>query len=319
MEPDKKTRVYIGEALARYSLGEHHPFGPARHDYFVAEFLRRGLDRRVAVCQPVQASQQQIELFHTHEYVETVKRMSREGAGYLDAGDTPAFPGMYEAAATVCGTTLAAIDAVMDGNCQRAFVPIAGLHHGRRDGAAGFCVFNDCGVAIEYLKSSRRVRRILYVDIDAHHGDGVYYSFADDPDVSIVDFHEDGRYLYPGTGTDDETGIGTATGTKRNVPMPVGAADAEFFTRWKQLLPFMRAAKPEFVLLQCGADSLAGDPITHMQYTAGVHGQVAADLRVLASEFASGRIVAMGGGGYNLDNLAQAWCAVVEGLVGEAD
>jgi len=319
MAQGKTTRVYIGETLARYSLGEDHPFGPARHDYFVTEFRRRGLDRCVTIAEPVQASQQQIELFHTHEYVETVKRMSREGVGYLDAGDTPAFPGMYEAAATVCGTTLAAIDAVMNGNCLYSFSPIAGLHHGRRDRAAGFCVFNDCGVAIEHLKSRYGIHRILYVDIDAHHGDGVYYSFADDPGVSIVDFHEDGRYLYPGTGAEDETGIGAATGTKRNMPMPVGATDADFRAGWERLLPFMRETKPEFILLQCGADSLAGDPITHLQYTAQVHRQVATDLRDIANDYANGRIVAMGGGGYNLDNLAQAWCAVIEGLVDKTD
>lgn len=308
------TCVYLGPGLASYSLGENHPFGPARHDVFAKALLESKLS--ACVCAPVQAGREQIELFHSADYVETVRQKSLSGTGYLDAGDTPAFTGMYEAAATVCGTTLAAIDAVIQGECDNAFVPIAGLHHGRRDAAAGFCVFNDCGVAIEYLKSRYGIQRLLYVDIDAHHGDGVYYGFVDDPGVWIVDLHEDGRFLYPGTGRGDETGTGPATGTKRNYPMPMGASDEDFGTAWQQALPFMEEASPEFILLQCGADSLAGDPITHMQYTPRAHRQAATDLGKLAQKHCNGRLVAMGGGGYNLDNIARGWCAVVEGLRG---
>ena len=112
----------------------------------------------------------------------------------------------------------------MHGECRRAFVPIAGLHHAARDRAAGFCVFNDCGVAIELLKRAG-LKRIAYVDIDAHHGDGVFYAFEDDPAVIFADLHEDGRYLYPGTGMAEEIGKGAARGMKLNVPLPPGADD----------------------------------------------------------------------------------------------
>ena len=222
---------------------------------------------------------------------------------------------MYEAAATVVGTTLRAIDKVMSSGCRRGFIPIAGLHHARRDGAAGFCIFNDCGVAIEYLRQNHAVRRVLYVDIDAHHGDGVLYGFEDDPDVRIVDMHEDGRYLYPGTGSSNETGTGPALGTKQNYPMAAGAVDSDFFREWQRATHFMAESEPEFILLQCGADSLAGDPLTHLRYTADVHYRVALDLAKLADRFAGGRIVAMGGGGYNFNNIARGWCAVVRGLL----
>jgi len=307
--------VYTGDALGAYSFGESHPFGPARQAAFLDRFHESGLDQRTRIREPAQATPETIELFHDHEYVEWVRKLSVKGEGVLDNGDTPAFPGMYEAAATVVGTTLRAIDEAMSSGCRRGFIPIAGLHHARRSGAAGFCIFNDCGVAIEYLRKRHGLHRILYVDIDAHHGDGVLYGFEGDPDVRIVDMHEDGRYLYPGTGSSSETGTGPAVGTKQNYPMAAGAVDADFFREWERAKHFMTESEPEFILLQCGADSLAGDPLTHLRYTADVHYRVAFDLAKLADRFAGGRIVAMGGGGYNLENIARGWCAAVRGLL----
>ena len=201
------------------------------------------------------------------------------------------------------------------GQCRRAFVPIAGLHHARRDAAAGFCVFNDCAIAIEHLRRRHGIERIAYVDIDAHHGDGVYYAYAADPDLILVDFHEDGRWLYPGTGAREESGTGAAAGTKLNIPLPPGAGDAAFYPLWEEAERFLDDARPQFILLQCGADSLAGDPITHLSYSAAVHGYVAQRLARLAELRCGGRLVALGGGGYEPDNIGRAWCAVVEGLL----
>lgn len=311
--------VFAGEALGEYSFGESHPFGPARQSAFLDLFHESGLDQRTKICEPTRAPQETIELFHSHDYVEWVKKLSEHGTGLLDGGDTPAFPRMYEAAATVVGTTLRAIDEVMSTNCVRAFTPIAGLHHARRDRAAGFCIFNDCGVAIEYLRARYGVSRILYVDIDAHHGDGVLYGFEQDPDVRIVDLHENGRYLYPGTGSRTESGIGPAIGTKQNYPMAAGAGDADFFQEWGRAIAFMEESEAEFILLQCGADSLDGDPLTHLRYTAEVHYRAAFDLAKLADRIAGGRVVAMGGGGYNLQNIARGWCAVIRGLLDATD
>ena len=306
--------VYAGEALARYSFGEDHPFGPLRYGAFYDEFLRRGLDSKTVLHEPVSAGQQVIERFHDPDYVEQVRACSVSGHGYLDNGDTPAFPGVYEAAATVVGTVLAALDGVMTGRCRRAFVPIAGLHHARRDGAAGFCVFNDCGIAIETLLQQYSLQRIAYVDIDAHHGDGVLYGFDDNPAVFIVDIHEDGHTLYPGTGFASETGVGPATGTKLNIPMPMGADDALLMEKWEQAEAFLRDARPEIILLQCGADSLAGDPITHMAYSERGHAAITRRLCAIADRFCDGRLLAMGGGGYNPGNIGRAWCAVIEAL-----
>jgi acetoin utilization protein AcuC len=307
--------VYIGEALANYNFGESHPFGPQRHDAFVEEFNRQSLNTRVDVLEPVQGTEQQLLSFHTPEYIELVKQLSTTGNGYLDGGDTPAFLNMFDIALGVVGTTLDAVNRVMSGKYQRAFTPIGGLHHARRDSAAGFCVFNDCGVAIEVLRKQHAINKVAYVDIDAHHGDGVFYSFDDDPDLCFIDMHEDGCFLYPGTGAITETGTGTARGTKLNIPMPMYANDELFLKAWEQAELFLRQAQPEFILLQCGADSINGDPITHMQYSEKSHAHAARRLCILADELCEGRLVAMGGGGYNLNNLARGWTAVVDSLV----
>ena len=140
-----KVLVYRGQALASYGFGEPHPFGYDRHEAFQNELARAGLDGWIKYAEPRHASVDDLLLFHTADYIEKVSRMSAEGKGYLDEGDTPAMPGIFEAASDVVGTTLAAVDAVIEGDTTRAFVPIAGLHHAARDAAAGFCVFKDCG------------------------------------------------------------------------------------------------------------------------------------------------------------------------------
>jgi acetoin utilization protein AcuC len=314
-DPGSPVQVYIGETLARYGFGEGHPFGPDRMDAFWKEAVRRGLDKQVAIADPVEAAEELIHRFHTSTYIERVKALSRTGEGFLDHGDTPAFKGVYEAAATVVGSGLSAVESVMHGKTPRCFIPIAGLHHARRDMAAGFCVFNDAGVLIEALRLLYGVRRIAYVDIDAHHGDGVFYAFESDADLWIVDIHEDGRYLYPGTGSADETGKGKAAGTKLNLPLMPGADDAEFHRVWPMAVAHIRAAKPEIIIFQCGADSIANDPITHMRFTPAAHAHAAASLRNIADEFCQGRLIAQGGGGYNRNNLAAAWSGVVESLL----
>ena len=308
-------RLYHGDALAEYGFGAGHPFGPDRLGAFWNECVARRLDQRAQLAAPVQASEAELLRFHTREYIERVKFQSKTGVGYLDGGDTPAFLGVYEAAATVVGTTLDAVAHSVSGQAPRAFIPIAGLHHARRDSAAGFCVLNDIGVAIETLRAIHDVQRIAYVDIDAHHGDGVYYAFAADPLLIFADLHEDGRFLYPGTGGANETGTGAALGTKLNIPMPPGADDAAFLREWPRVEEFIRAGRPEIILLQAGADSIAGDPITHLQYTPAAHAHATRRLRIVADELCAGRIIAMGGGGYDRDNLAAAWCAVVEALL----
>ena len=304
-----------GDQIARYGFGDGHPFGPDRHSAFMRELHEAGLDGRVLRGQPRQATRTELEYFHEPAYIDLVRERSATGHGYLDAGDTPAAKGIFEAASHVVGATLEAVDAVMRGLAKRAFVPIAGLHHAAPGRASGFCVFNDCGIAIQALRKQYGLRRIAYVDIDAHHGDGVFYAFEADPDVLFADLHEDGRFLFPGTGFEDETGVGPAVGTKLNIPLPPGATDQHYRAAWERVEDYLRAGKPEFIVFQCGADSLEGDPLTHLRLSEEAHAHAAARLCAIADELGHGRVVGLGGGGYNRRNLARAWTRVVASFV----
>ena len=309
------THLFVSPALGRYGFPEGHPLSVDRQGAFLALARARKLDKGVVLRHSSPASREAIERFHAAEYVDRVLEASRKGKGYLDYGDTPAFEGCYEITAHVVGAALEGARRILAGEARRSFQPIGGLHHARRAGAAGFCVFNDPGVLIETLRAEHGVRRIAYVDIDVHHGDGVYYEFEDDPDLVAVDIHEDGQFLYPGTGSVYETGRGAAEGTKLNLPLAPGAADAQFLRAWDKAERFLDAAQPEFFILQCGADGLAGDPLAHLRLTPAAHAHAARRLVALAERHAQGRLMAFGGGGYSLENLAMAWCAVLEVLI----
>src|SRR6185436_18866462 len=208
--PAAHVALYVGEELASYGFPDGHPLGADRQGAFYREAAAQGLLEKVSAQPPRLATREEIERFHTKRYVDKVLRAERDGLDYLDNGDTPVFPGLYRASATVVGSALDGLARIMAGECIRTFQPIGGLHHAGRDHAAGFCVFNDLGVVIETLRSRYGIRRVAYVDIDVHHGDGIFYAFEADPELIFADIHEDGNHLYPGTGRADETGKGRA-------------------------------------------------------------------------------------------------------------
>jgi acetoin utilization protein AcuC len=314
------TAVIFGEALAKYGFGGSHPLGCDRIYAFWSKIQNENLDQstQVVIKEPSFAEEEAILSFHNREYVDLVKRASRYGTGFLDTGDTPAFKGVFEASSYVVGSTVKALDLVLEkrNGIEHAFNPIGGLHHARRDSAGGFCVFSDIGVAILEARKKYGIKRIAYVDIDAHHGDGVYYEFEDDPLLFIADVHEDGQFLYPGTGFEFETGRGKAQGTKLNIPMTPYSTDKDFIARFKKINEFIdNVAKPELIILQCGADCIDGDPITHLKYTQKAHRYAADDLHRLAHKHCDGRIIALGGGGYNRLNIGNAWTEVVRSFL----
>jgi acetoin utilization protein AcuC len=309
--------LYADPELGKYGFPEGHPFGTDRQQKFLDEAERQGLTKKAVLKAAVKATREEIERFHSAVHVDRVMVLSQSGIGYLDQGDTPAFIGMFEASAYVVGSALDGLHRIMRGECRRTFQAIGGLHHARRTAAAGFCVFNDLGVVIETLRSKYNVKRVAYIDIDVHHGDGVFYSYDRDPDLIFVDLHEDGRFLYPGTGGADETGEGEAKGTKLNIPMPPGAGDREFFAQWEKAEAHLLRHRSEFFILQCGADSLDGDPLAHLRYSEKVHAHAATRLCKLADEMAGGRIMGFGGGGYDRLNLARAWSAVLAKFLSE--
>ncbi len=311
-----RVGVFEGKELLLYSFPPPHPFTSERTKKFWGDLASRKL--AVERLPPEKADREVIALFHTEEHIRYVELASHLGYGALDQGDTPAYKGVFEATQYAVGTTVSAVEKVLAGEVDHAFNPVGGLHHATRESSAGFCVFNDIGVAIELLRKRRNVQRILYVDIDVHHGDGVFYSYEADPELFIFDIHEDGRYLYPGTGGSGENGYGPAKGSKINIPLEPDSGDEEVIARLPRLEEFARNTKPEFIIFQCGADGLRGDPIAGLVYSSNVHRRVGTLLHNLSHELCSGRMVALGGGGYVPQNCADAWIAVVESMMGSA-
>lgn len=308
--------VYSDEFL-KYDFGPGHPLTPIRLKLTYELSRAKGLfdDQNITIVPPRVASKEEVRLFHSEEYTDLVKRMSKVGYGLLDYGDTPAFKGVYEASAITVGASLDAADAVMNRQADHAMNISGGLHHAHEDRASGFCVFNDPAISIAYLKKKYHLERIMYFDMDAHHGDGVMYGFYADPGVLDVDFHEDGRHLFPGTGFTFETGEKEGEGFKVNIPATPGTGDEPYLTAFKEIVPtLVRAYKPEFILVQCGADSHADDLLAHLDLTTRTYEEIITALHKLAHEVASGRMVAFGGGGYNPANVARCWTVVAASL-----
>src|SRR5687768_4662141 len=269
------TALVWDAALSSYSFGPDHPLNPRRLELTLSLIRSIGLlDRDVPVLVPRAASDEDLARVHAPEYIAAVKRMSQPGARVseglrwgLGTGDVPIVSGMHDASALVAGATLTAAEAVMTGRVKRAFSIAGGLHHAKRAEASGFCVYSDLAVGIEYI---RRVHgaRVMYIDYDAHHGDGVQDIFYEDPDVLTVSFHESGAYLFPGTGFIDEVGEGDGYGYSVNVPLEPHTGDESFRACFLELVPALAEAfRPDVIVLQNGCDAHALDPLTHLRCT----------------------------------------------------
>jgi len=216
------------------------------------------------------------------------------------------------------GASLKASELVADGKTHHTFNMSGGLHHAFRNRASGFCIFNDPAICIAFLKKEYDMKRILYLDIDAHHGDGVMYGFYSDPTVLDIDFHEDGNYLFPGTGFVNELGKGEAKGLKINFPLPPRTGDSHYVRGFRELVPtLVEKFKPEIILMQCGADSHFGDKLTHLNISTRVYSEIANTIHDLAHKYCNGRIVMFGGGGYNLFNVSRCWAIILNEIIGE--
>jgi acetoin utilization protein AcuC len=305
--------IVYSETFQQYDFGPTHPLKPTRLKLTYELMKEIGLlsAKNVKVISPREASRDELLLFHDAEYLRLVKKMSQQGTGYLDMGDTPAFKGCYEASALATGASLAAVDSVMSGKVTHAINIAGGLHHAHHDRASGFCIFNDPAISIAYLKKKYGLERVLYLDVDAHHGDGVMYGFYSDTAVLDIDFHEDGRHLFPGTGFTHEVGEGKAVGLKINVPLSPFVDDETYLGLFRKIVPAaVNKYRPQMLLLQCGADSHANDLLGHLQITTKTYTEVVKTIHELAHELADGRFVIFGGGGYNIANVARTWTAV---------
>lgn len=324
------VHVLYDPCLAEYRFPAGHPMRPERFTLAVSLMRAWGLlgddgsaadGARASVTRPTRATDKDLLLFHTSEYVEYVQRVSDDPAGAtehgLGWGDTPAFQGMHEAAALAVGGTIEAVDLVLAGDARRTFNPAGGLHHAHRDHASGFCIYNDAAIAIERATRTRSGLRVAYIDIDAHHGDGVEAAFFSRPDVLTVSVHESGRYLFPGTGRVHDIGEGAGAGAAINVPLPPFSGPDCYEAALDEVIsPGVRKYGPDLIVVQAGADSHVGDPLTHLAQTVAGYERLICGLRALADEVTGGRMVLLGGGGYlPFDAVPRMWAAALAVLL----
>jgi acetoin utilization protein AcuC len=298
-----------------YDHGPPHPLRPERVmltlDLIAAYGITSHPNVRTLECRG--ASDPEIELVHTPEYIDATRRAGNGETGDwfrfgYGPGDNPIFPEMHEAAAIVAGASLVAAEEVLAGRAEHAFNPAGGLHHAMPSRASGFCVYDDPAIAIRWLLE-QGVERIAYVDVDVHHGDGPQAIFYDEPRVLTISIHESGRYLFPGTGFADETGSGDAEGTKVNVPLDPHADDRVWLDAFRAVVPDrVRAWRPDVLVTQLGCDTHRTDPLAHLELTTSAYREAAKLLHELAHEAAGGRWVATGGGGYQWARVVpRAW------------
>ncbi len=292
------------ERVFRYSF-RNHPFSSEKARKATQILVSEGI---VKPIRAMEYPEDILYLFHDRNYVEFVKEKSKEGSGYIDYGDTPAYPGIHEDALWVVRATLTAIDSTLE-NGDVSINLNGGLHHAGRDHASGFCVYNDAAIGIRYLLE-KGIKPVLYVDIDAHHGDGVFYGFIDNRDVYIIDYHEDPRTLFPGTGYEYETGEGEAKGTKRNVVREMFSTEIDR----GEFDQFIAGKNFRFILMQIGADGLAGDPLTHLRYSIDSYRKIIKRVHTISRDMCEGRLVLLGGGGYSLQNAVEAYTSAIKGL-----
>ncbi len=283
-----------------------------------------GVDR-APVLAPEPATDDDVRLVHSAEYLRALRTADAHpeaaDTGYgLGPGDTPAFRGILDASLWAVGATSLALDAVLEGRAVRSFNPAGGLHHAMRSRASGFCTLNDCAIAIERAVRARPGLRIAYIDIDAHHGDGVEAAFVDRDDVLTVSVHESGRYLFPGTGASRDVGEGAGRGFAVNVGLPPYAGPDDLLAAFEQVAqPAVRAFEPDAIVAQLGADSHRGDPLTHLANTIAGHARLVAGIVELAEDVCAGRVAATGGGGYQpFSAVPRIWACAMATLMGAA-
>ena len=316
MSADAAPVALVWDGDIQYDFGPQHPLQPVRVELTVALIHALGLldqQRRVEVRSGPYDEDELLRL-HRPDYVRAVQRLSRDpsiGADWsygLGPGDNPVFHGMHEESLRVCAASKEAARRVWEGEAAHAFNPAGGLHHAMPGRAAGFCIYNDPAVAIDWLLE-HGAERVAYLDVDVHHGDGVQEMFWDDPRVLTVSLHESGRYLFPGTGFPDESGGRGAEGSKVNLPLHPGTTGEV----WRELFdgvvdPLVRAFAPDVLVTQLGCDTHVRDPLAHLALTTTDYAAIAASVHRLAHEAAGGRWVATGGGGYELVQVVpRAW------------
>lgn len=311
--PETVALVTVDDIAKAYDFGSSHPLRPERvlltYDH-IRDLGFLGLDH-VEEISYRPATAEEVEAVHDPGFVNVVRGIddgtieARAGSEFgLGTSDNPIFDGMHQASLAVCGASMTAAEAVARERFHYAFNPAGGLHHARRAEASGFCIYNDPAVAIAKILELCPEWRVMYVDVDVHHGDGVQWIFYDEPRVLTVSLHQSGRYLYPGTGFEDELGEGPARGTSLNVPLLPFTGNEDYLWALEEVLTKAAGAfAPDLIITQLGADTHHGDPLANLGLTMPAYPRMARILHDVARELCGNRWVATGGGGYQADTV----------------
>jgi acetoin utilization protein AcuC len=309
-----------------YNFGEGHPLTPLRIDLSFSLMKAYHLleNPNIHLITPRVATEKEVLRIHSEQYLNKLKDLndiaepsyqvfSEFGLG---PGDNPIFPKMYDAAMAVCGASLSAADYLLNDEINRSFNILGGLHHAMPDMASGFCLLNDAAVAIQYLLDNNPGSKVMYLDIDCHHGDGVQWIFYDRKDVLTLSFHQTGKTLFPGTGFMKENGKNEGKGYSLNVPLLPRTNDEIYYETFTKILPMvMEAYQPDFLVCQLGVDTHFTDPLTEMGLSTTMHEKVFKIINANAKKYANDKFLALGGGGYNINVVARSWSLMLAELL----
>jgi len=320
----KKTGLIWSDEFTKFNLGEGHPMNSRRMDvpYQLFRNLPSMNQQSIEIISPDPASDSNLTRFHSTDYVKMMKSLSTAGAGFygrfgLGTGDCPVFPGMQLISSLIVGGAIEGAKRIMNGEVQQAFSLMAGLHHAFSERASGFCYYNDIVVTIKYLQEEFGIDRLLYIDTDVHHGDGVLDAFYESKRVLGISIHESGQFIFPGTGLSDEIGKGDGIGHSINVPLFPGTWDDQYIEIFEKIVPCIwEEYDPEFVIWQCGADGHYQDLLGHLNLTTNLYGYLGRRIAELSGKRSTkGRLLLLGGGGYNPDSVARVWMTTLAAIM----
>jgi acetoin utilization protein AcuC len=321
MDNTKKPVFIHSQELEKYSYPPDSMFDTRRavktRELLISLGLLEGKYGRESA--PVAATKSELKNFHTTKYLEALQQAAigkitpEAGSMGLGTPDCPVFKDMFDYASWACGATLTGAELILSGETDIAFNPSGGFHHARAQMASGFCYLNDLVLAcMRFLNDGKRV---LYLDIDAHHGDGVQEAFYASNQVMVISLHESGKTLWPGTGFENETGDGPGKGFTVNVPLPIGICDAAYLEVFTEIvIPLIKAYDPDIFVLQTGMDALAGDALAHLELTNNAHAEIIERLLQFNKP-----LLATGGGGYHFDNTVRGWALAWKIMCGVGD
>ena len=304
------------EDFNKYDLGMDHPLISDKPRKTIDFFKQQNILHDITIFQPGKATEHDLLRVHNPQYVERVKQLSKIG-GMLSF-DTPVPPGIYETVLLVTGGTIKAGEQLLKGYTIMVN-PLAGFHHASKSYSSGFCFFNDIAIVIEYLREKYQLQRFLIIDLDVHHANGTQEIYYEDPSVLNISFHQDGRTLYPGTGSFEAVGRNSGEGYAINLPLPPGTGDSSYLYAFNEIVPpLVHQFDPEIIIYQSGVDTHHSDPLADLRLTVQTYYHLAKKITELSTSSCN-KLLVLFGGGYNSTASIQAYYNIICGFLGRKD